>query len=173
MMTIPNLDSYDRQVYTEQDAVNLLYTNPNVDLRSISIQDVEQFNHACEMLYTGYKLEKTADLASTPAEYHKLNQQNWHMPVEYKDLDIAKWCLERCDNEEQLQRTGKELIMYQERDMFPLLQFLKYMVDTMREKNIVWGVGRGSSVSSYVLYLIGVHKIDAIYYNLEVEDFLR
>jgi DNA polymerase III alpha subunit len=43
----------------------------------------------------------------------------------------------------------------------------------MRKENIVWGVGRGSSVASYVLYLIGVHKIDSLYYNLDVEEFLR
>jgi DNA polymerase III alpha subunit len=43
----------------------------------------------------------------------------------------------------------------------------------MREKDIVWGVGRGSSVASYVLYLIGVHKIDSLFFDLDIEDFLR
>ena len=47
------------------------------------------------------------------------------------------------------------------------------MVQVMRDNNIVWGVGRGSSVASYVLYLIGVHKIDSLYYDLDVTDFLR
>jgi DNA polymerase III alpha subunit len=46
-------------------------------------------------------------------------------------------------------------------------------VETMRVNNIVWGVGRGSSVASYVLYLIGVHKIDSMYYDLDIEEFLR
>ena len=32
----------------------------------------------------------------------------------------------------------------------------------MRENNIVWGVGRGSPVASYVLFLIGVHRINSI-----------
>jgi len=54
-----------------------------------------------------------------------------------------------------------------------LLKFLRYMVQVMRDNNIVWGVGRGSSVASYVLYLIGVHKIDSLYYDLDVTDFLR
>jgi DNA polymerase III alpha subunit len=43
----------------------------------------------------------------------------------------------------------------------------------MRKHNIVWGVGRGSSVASYVLYLIGVHKINSMYYDLDIEEFLR
>ena len=47
------------------------------------------------------------------------------------------------------------------------------MVDIMRKNNVVWGVGRGLSVASYVLYLIGVHKIDSLYYDLDIEEFLR
>jgi len=50
---------------------------------------------------------------------------------------------------------------------------MKYLVDLMRENNIVWGVGRGSSVSSFVLFLIGIHRINSIYYDLDVEEFLK
>ena len=70
------------------------------------------------------------------------------MPDEYKNLDIAKQCLDLCETEEQIQRVGKELLMYEDRKLFPLLRFLKYMVDTLRENNIVWGVGRGSKLCS-------------------------
>ena len=72
-----------------------------------------------------------------------------------------------------MQRVGQELLLYQERGMFDLLRFLVYIVDTMRKHDIVWGVGRGSSVASYVLYLIGVHKIDSLYYDLDIAEFLR
>jgi DNA polymerase III alpha subunit len=95
------------------------------------------------------------------------------MPEEYKTLDIAKYVLGQCENEEEMQRAGQELLLYQERDMFDLLRYLKYLVDTMRNNNIVWGVGRGSSVSSFVLFLIGIHKINSIYYQLDFSEFLR
>lgn len=106
-------------------------------------------------------------------EFDRNNQLIWYMPEEYKELDIAKWILDQCTTDEQRQRVGEELLLYLERDLFPLLQYLKYLVDTMRKYNIVWGVGRGSSVSSYVLYLLGVHKIDSMYYDLDVREFLR
>ena len=54
-----------------------------------------------------------------------------------------------------------------------VLKFLVYLIDIMRSNNIVWGVGRGSSVSSYVLYLLGVHKVDSIKYGLDITDFLK
>jgi DNA polymerase III alpha subunit len=50
---------------------------------------------------------------------------------------------------------------------------MKYIVDTLRANNIVWGVGRGSSVASYVLHLIGVHKIDSIKYSIPIEEFFK
>jgi DNA polymerase III alpha subunit len=106
-------------------------------------------------------------------EFDRKNQSNWYMPLEYYDLDIAKWVLDQCKNEEELQRAGDELIKFQERNMFVLLQYLKYLVDTMRKNNIIWGVGRGSSVASYVLYLIGIHRINSLYYDLSIDEFLK
>jgi len=63
--------------------------------------------------------------------------------------------------------------LFQERDMFVLLRYLKYLVDTMRENNIVWGVGRGSSVASFVLFLLGIHRINSLYYDLSIDEFLK
>ena len=95
------------------------------------------------------------------------------MPDEYKTLDIAQYILDLCTTEPELQRVGEELLLYQERNLFPLLQYLKYFVDTMRANKVVWGLGRGSSTASYVLYLLGVHKINSLYYDLPVEEFLK
>jgi hypothetical protein len=103
---------------------------------------------------------------------HRL-QQTWHMPEEYKRLDIAQHVLDLCTTDAELQRCGHELLLYQERDLFNLLRFLKYLVDTMIENRVIWGVGRGSSVSSYVLYKLGVHRINSMFYELDVEEFLR
>ena len=179
MMTITQqllkLDEYGRQMHTEDSALDLIYANPTVDLSKLEFDKntIQSFNNACEMLYIKDRLNSAIDLDITPDEYHRDNQQKWRMSDNYKNLDIAKFCLNLCENDEQTQRVGKELLMYEDRKLFPLLCFLKYMVDTLRENNIVWGVGRGSSVASYVLYLIGIHKIDSLYYGLDVEEFLR
>ena len=95
------------------------------------------------------------------------------MPQEYKELDIAEYLLNLCQTDAELQRVGLELLEYQKIDFFDALCFLKYFVDTMRDNNIVWGVGRGSSVASYVLYLLGIHKIDSIKYNLSPDEFFK
>ena len=63
--------------------------------------------------------------------------------------------------------------MYEERGLYPLLKHLLFLVDHFRKNNIVWGVGRGSSVASFVLYLIGIHKVNPLKYDLDIKDFLK
>ena len=106
-------------------------------------------------------------------DWDSIQQRRWHMPAEYQQLDIAELVVAMCDTPEKLQRVGHELLLYQERGLFDLLRYLKYLVDVMKNNHVIWGVGRGSSVASYVLYLLGVHRIDSIYYDLAVEEFLR
>lgn len=130
----------------------------------------------------GITVDSTVDLGNTIPEtdislsvdeYDLMNQHRWLMPEEYQQLDIAQHVINCCKTEAEMQRAGEELLMFQERNLFNLLRYLKYLVDTMRANNIIWGVGRGSSVSSYVLYLLGVHRIDSMYYDLDPGEFLR
>jgi DNA polymerase III alpha subunit len=100
-------------------------------------------------------------------------QQNWHMPDEYKTFDIAKYILSLCSTQEELQRCGDELMLYQSMGLFDLLCYLKYLVDVMEKNNVIWGVGRGSSVASHVLFKLKIHKVNSMFYKLNVTEFLR
>lgn len=102
-----------------------------------------------------------------------IDSSNWLIPQKYKDLDIGQWLLDQCKTDEEKERVIKELELYYHHNMIPVLSTMKYIVDTLRENNVVWGVGRGSSVSSYCLYLIGIHKINSIKYNLPLEEFFK
>ena len=105
-------------------------------------------------------------------DFDKENQSKWFMPDNYCP-NLIDQLFEQCHTEIQQQRVQQELELFVQHNMFELLFYLKYLVDTMRKHNIVWGVGRGSSVASYVLYLIGVHKIDSIKYELDIKEFLK
>ena len=167
------LDTYSRQILNEDQAVEMLYADPELDISNLCLEDVSKFNSASAKLYHNTMLKQLGELDLDVVDFHKQNQNNWNMPNKYKNMDIAKYILDLCKTDAELQRVGKELLLYQERGMFNLLCFLVYMVDVMRDNNVVWGVGRGSSVASYVLYLIGIHKIDSIFYALDIEEFLR
>jgi DNA polymerase III alpha subunit len=132
-----------------------------------------KFDPELELTRLPTLIEYISDDSLSVEEFDRLAQSNWLMPQEYKDLDIVLWVLDQCTTDDQRQRVGEELILYVERDLIPLLQYMKFLVDTMRANNIIWGVGRGSSVASYVLYLIGVHRIDSMYYDLNINEFLK
>ena len=166
-------DKYSQLIYSENDLVELYLTNPNlVFTRPIMSDSIIQFDQdlTIDTIPTIFQYV-TSDVSIE--DFDIANQNNWHMPNEYKNFDIAKYVLDQCKTEEEMQRAGQELLLYQEREMFVLLKYLKYLVDTMRNNNIVWGVGRGSSVSSFVLFLIGVHKINSLYYGLDIDEFLK
>lgn len=168
---------YDQygQAYTDSNELcNLLYKNPKLDISLFQVEDSIEYNRSVAELHAELDLlDSYHNISQTVEEFDRELQRNWRMPKEYKELDIAAYVLGLCKEEHELQRVGEELILYQERDLFDLLRYLKYLVDTLRKNNVVWGVGRGSSVASYVLFLIGVHKIDAIYYNLNIDEFLK
>ena len=102
----------------------------------------------------------------------QVDKNNWFIPNEYKQLDIESFLVTQCP-EQNYTRLIQELALFEQNNMMPVLKTMKYVVDTLRKNNIVWGVGRGSSVSSYVLFLIGIHKIDSVKYALPIDEFFK
>jgi DNA polymerase III alpha subunit len=167
-------DQYGQTYTTTNELCDLLYKNPKLDISLFQVEDSLEYNRSVAELHAELDLlDSYHQITQTVEEFDMTLQKNWRMPVEYKDIDIAEYVLGLCKADHELQRVGQELLLYQERDLFNLLRYLKYLVDTLRKNNVVWGVGRGSSVASYVLFLIGVHKIDSLYYNLDIEEFLK
>ena len=108
-----------------------------------------------------------------PIPPQQVDITNWFIPYEYKTMDILDWLYQRCPTPEIRERVVEELRLFAKHDMIPMLKTMKYVVDTLRVNNVVWGVGRGSSVASYVLFIIGVHKIDSVKYKLPINEFFK
>lgn len=165
-------DIFGQQILSEDDICNFYMSNPDKVLKTClsdkliqNISSIEFAQYPNIILYN----QQNVSLI----EFDKSQQQKWFMPEEYFNMDIALYVLTKCKTEAELQRAGEELFLFQERGLFPLLCYLKYLVDTMRANKIVWGVGRGSSVASYVLFLLEVHRINSLYYDLSIDEFLK
>lgn len=165
-------DIYGQQIFSEIDLCIAYMQEPSRSFKEVITDRLIEFPKDLE-IDVKPKLTVYVDPKISIEEFDNIKMSNWYMPVEYQNFDIAKFVLDQCSSESELQRAGEELLLFQERDMFPLLRYLKYLVDLMRENNIVWGVGRGSSVASFVLFLLGVHKINSMYYGLDIEEFLK
>jgi DNA polymerase III alpha subunit len=165
-------DIYGQQIFTEAELCLLYLQDP---LRTIKYAFVEKDINFADILQLENipELVKYVDPKTSVEDFDNNNQSKWHLPIEYLNMDIAQYVLDKCNTETELQRAGEELIKFQEREMFILLKYLKYLVDIMRKNNIVWGVGRGSSVASFVLFLLEVHRINSLYYDLSIDEFLK
>jgi DNA polymerase III alpha subunit len=170
-------DLYGRVSISPEEAFECIYSKKNLNFDNVYIDDdfiIKQFNLASKTNADPINLLQSLPKNTTSIEQFDTNlQDNWFMPEEYKNFEIVGFLLEQTSNEEQYQRVVQELELFYQYGMIDLLKYLKYLVDTMKSNNIVWGVGRGSSVSSYVLFLIGVHRIDSIKYNLDIHEFLK
>jgi DNA polymerase III alpha subunit len=168
-------DSLGIPRFSNRDLIDMIYSGHADKVHVVlcdSSDDVDRFNAAMEEQGMS-PLQKYIPLDVDQKTFDGVCQGEWFMPDEYKDYPIYDYCINRCTTVEQQQRVIEEFKAFDDHGMLNLLKYMKYLVDFMHENRIVWGVGRGSSVASYVLYLIGVHRIDSIQYGLDWREFLR
>ena len=161
--------------FSNKDLIDMIYTG-HVDKCHVVLcdesDDVNKFNTAMEQQGLP-KLQKYIPLDVDQKTFDGVCQSEWFMPDEYKKLNVHNYILTKELTQEETARAAEELAEFERRGMINLLRYMIYLVNFMRENNIVWGVGRGSSVASYVLFLIGVHRINSIQYGLDWREFLR
>jgi len=163
---------HGQTIVNEVDLIDSWLSGKRVsDVIMDDVEPINIYNNWCNMY-------DNTDVITAQPEYKKDNyiekcMSNWAMPEDYKELDIVRFINNRELTYQERDRVHTEIEMYRERNMIPVLRFLVYLVDLCKENNIVLGVGRGSSVSSYVLYLLGVHRVNSIKYDLDIKEFLK
>ena len=166
------LDKFSNPIFDQQDIFKILYQGRDDVLAELIVDcdnEITRLEAISEIKFQKYNIEsETVSIEDFDSEL----QSDWFMPDEFKELDIEDWLMSVCPAE-NLQRLTEELNEYRSRNMINLLRWLRYFVELCEKEEIVWGVGRGSSVASYVLFLIGIHMVDPIKYNLDWQEFLR
>jgi len=160
-------------IFSEEDAIELLYTDPDFDISKLYFSDIEKYSNSLKALGIDLPVINTAPKREKPELFDKANCEHWHMPEKYYQINVQQWLLDKCQTDEEKIRVQMEYDLFEKKNFIRVLQFLIYFIDTLRANNIVWGVGRGSSVASFCLFLIGVHKINPLLYNLDITEFLR
>ena len=171
--TNTKINDHGDVIFSEEDVIELLYTDPNFDISKLYLNDIDKYSQSLKELGIDLPVINTAPNREKPELFDKANCEHWHMPEKYYQINVLQWLLDKCQNDEEKIRVQMEYDLFEKKDFIRVLQFLIYFIDTLRANNIVWGVGRGSSVASFCLFLIGVHKINPMLYNLDITEFLR
>lgn len=165
---------YDGTVETTPDQVWELFLR-GIDASKIVVtatdDDVELFNSI-----------EDVPLSSMKCTNETLNL-DWIIPKKYNELKIHDIIIDKLyfflkdiPEEKHLQyvtRVELELEEINNRGLQNLFKTLVYVTDTLRDNNIVWGVGRGSSCACFCLFLIGVHLIDPVKFGIPLEEFFH
>jgi DNA polymerase III alpha subunit len=168
-------NSYGQTILSSDNLKELLLQGKNIShLNVVKDDEIELFEkYQSELLPKLITFLDAPEEILTFDEFHEKCAGEWIFPAIYQQIDVKSWLLDKCNSQEQIDRVNVEYKMYEERDLVMLLRMFIYLIDYLRENKFIWGVGRGSSVSSYILYLIGVHRVDSLKYGLEIKDYLK
>lgn len=159
-------------VVSEQDIVTGWLSGSN--MTDVVVEDTKPINIYNEWCQT-FDLDQFIDAKTenNTDTYVEDCLRKWNMTDNYMNINIHEWLMKQCTTAQQRNRVYTELLEYEKRGMIIVLKFLLYLVDTCEKHDIVLGVGRGSSVASYCLYLLGIHCVDSIKYKLDIKEFLK
>lgn len=158
------LDNKGKMYIEDNDIIELMLANKRVKILPRNKISFTAFDTQCKTygLDNPFKLDESGD------------DIEWAMPIEYKNLNVKEYILSQHKlTPAEITRVDLELKEFEQRDLTDLLRFLCYFIKIVRTNNIIYGVGRGSSIASYVLYLIGVHRINSFKFNLDIKEFLK
>jgi DNA polymerase III alpha subunit len=169
------VNMYGQAILSSDNLRELLLQGKNIShLNVIFDEEIELFQkHQSELLPEIITFLDASEEKLTFDDFHQKCADDWIFPVVYQQIDVKSWLLDKCKTQQEIDRVNEEYILYEERDLIMLLRLFIFLVDYMRKNKFVWGVGRGSSVSSYILYLIGVHRVDSLKYGFDIKDYLK
>lgn len=109
-------------------------------------------------------------------------QLQWLLPEKYLTLNLKEYLAEKFLEkfqvedelfEDRLDRLNNEIVEIDHRNLEMLFKTIIYVLDTFKEKQLVWGVGRGSSCACFILYILGLHMVDPIKYRISMTEFFH
>jgi len=144
-------------------------------LRAIAHPDIKQYN-----ISSGFENpieiweDSGQDTMTGPSE----DTFSWTIPKKFLNLDVGELCItaledKRLTDDIYIERLSWELKKMDEKNMHQFVRCLLYVTHQFKEKGVLWGVGRGSSCASLIMYLLGINKVDPVKYGIPAEEFFK
>lgn len=140
-----------------------------------SSPDVESFNH---------NVSTEEELLVAQEEPVRLSFA-WQLPAKYQQLDLVAHVGDALqqklvqlkysgvEQEAAFARVADELAEIEKRGMVDFMRTVIYILDIFRAEGVVWGVGRGSSCASFILFILGLHSVDCLRLDVPFSEFFH
>lgn len=98
-------------------------------------------------------------------------------PETDNSIDFVISCIEQSDRfnhtDDEILRIEQELIFFEKSNNINFIIKIINLINKFKENGVVWGVGRGSSCASYVLYLLHVHDVNSMLYDIPFSELSK
>ena len=111
-------------IFSEEDAIDLLYNAPNFDIAKLYFNDIEKYTDSLKELGINLPVINTAPKRPDIVEFDKSNCEKWHMPEKYYQINVLQWLLDKCQNDEEKLRVQMEYDLFEKKNFIRVLQFL-------------------------------------------------
>ena len=172
-LLLDNREIFPDGTVLHDDAAGIYALYHDINIQNMIFKpslDIERFNKSNKLLDTQYSEIYTSNESLYTG---MLWDTYWFTPEPWQSMDLGEWMISQCKTDAELERAAEELVKFEQYEMLPVLRHAIYLVDHFRKNKILWGVGRGSSVSSFLLYLTGLNRINPMLYDLNVDEFLK
>jgi DNA polymerase III alpha subunit len=169
------IDRWGRVLFHSDSAIELLFQGHDITKLHITASlEIDDYNAVCvDQDKLAHVINPIVVPALTPEDDAVVRQQTWWMPDDYQNLDVHRKLLNLCQDQTEIDRVNLEMTLFEDRGLLPVLRLMCFLVDHWRANKVLWGVGRGSSVASYCLFLIGIHRVNSLHYDLDITEFLK
>lgn len=102
----------------------------------------------------------------------------WPTPEPYRSDDLLLVCSDRLQQlnlttDPYYLRLAQEIAEIEDREMEGFIRHVWFVCADMDRRKVVRGVGRGSSCACLVLFLLGVHHVDPVFYDIPMTEFFK
>jgi hypothetical protein len=138
----------------------------DVDLSGVYV-DKSFSSDVYEALYGDSIDKELSSIELTPPE---MVHTNTHLDLLIDTLEASSRFL---GTDGEISRISLEIEFFSRTNNILFLLNLVELIKRFKEDNVVWGVGRGSACSSFVLFLLYVHDVNPLKYGISFSELSK
>lgn len=108
-----------------------------------------------------------------PVPQIQYTDEEWNDLVEHVISYRRKTFYGVATEQQHLQRVEMEMEFFVRKKYEGFLCLIRRIIQSFKDNNIVWGIGRGSACASYVMFLLEVHDSQTVVFDLPFKEFSK
>lgn len=154
------------QSYNEDKSYSIIHTDP---IYETALTNTNKIASTIE----DYNIKGTPSVPKFKSDSNKTSEEIFKEYIELGWKNKIQNIIPKSQHEIYRKRIDSEIEVFKEVGLFDYFLIIKDIIDYAKSKDYLVGVGRGSIGGCLTGYLLGIHSLDSIKYNLIFERFFN